>query len=161
MVKIYGRITKHEVIRSCNIPVALDMPHSTVDILHGNHQKLLAKCLSELVSFLSHDNQATKQQRSQVRHWDLIFTERILNCLGTCQTFFLTIFTISWSTSFSATCIWTKSPQFLIRVSSNWKQRDIIVVVEYRINKFVLSRTRSRLRIISLIGEVQHIHTHP
>jgi len=31
---------------------SLDMLHNTVDILHGNHQKLLAKCQSESVSSL-------------------------------------------------------------------------------------------------------------
>jgi hypothetical protein len=42
------------------------MLHNIADILHGNHQKLLAKCLSELVSSLLHDNQARKQNNKSI-----------------------------------------------------------------------------------------------
>jgi hypothetical protein len=47
------------------IPAALDMPYNIVDILHEHHQKLLARCLSDQVSSLSHDNQAKKQNGNQ------------------------------------------------------------------------------------------------
>jgi hypothetical protein len=70
------------------------------------------------------------------------------------HTLFLTIFTMSWSMSLSATCIWTMSPQFLIIVSSNWDKQT---------SALIISRVKDCLNIPTVLEHLkcrslQHLH---
>ena len=103
------------------------MQHNIVDILPLGLQKLLAKYLQEPVSFLWHENQATIGMTNHINIFYMKKTETSESCKNIQEimyTFFFTIFTISWSTSLSATCMWTISPQFFMIVSNNFNTMD-------------------------------------